>query len=101
MTQELVRRWIEDLDRNGDFEGWQLHQALKAVQILMEKMVDSADRPQIDWNAGCRRHDFFPMTVKRGQKGVSPPKSLFCFSTSTKGPRWIALQPGYNGKSLM
>ena len=50
VTQALVRGWIEDLDRNEDFEDWQLHQALKAVQILMEKMVDSADRPQIDWD---------------------------------------------------
>jgi len=50
VTQSVIRCWVEELDRNGSFEGWQLHQALKAVQILMEKMVDSADRPAINWD---------------------------------------------------
>ena len=31
VTQELIRRWAEDLDRKGDLELWQLHQALKTV----------------------------------------------------------------------
>lgn len=50
VTQAVIQRWIEDLDRNKDFEDWQLHQALKAVRILMDTMVASADRSQIDWD---------------------------------------------------
>ncbi|MDF7802038.1 hypothetical protein P4C99_21380 [Pontiellaceae bacterium B1224] len=47
VTQDLIRCWIEDLDRNADFEDWQLKQALQAVRILMDKMVDSSDRPGV------------------------------------------------------
>jgi len=49
VTQVLIRRWIEALDRNGNLEVWQLRQALKAVEILMDNGGDSAGRPSIDW----------------------------------------------------
>jgi len=42
VTQELIRCWVEDLDRKGDLELWQLHQALKAVEILMDEGGASA-----------------------------------------------------------
>lgn len=49
VTQELIRRWIEALDRNGSLEVWQLRQALKAVEILMGVRGDSAGGSSIDW----------------------------------------------------
>ncbi len=54
VTQGLVRCWIEDLDRKGVLELWQLHQALKAVEVLMDEGAGSEDRLPIDWEElGC------------------------------------------------
>ena len=50
VTQELIRCWVEDLDRNGDLELWQLHQALKSVEILMDERGGSAGCPPVDWD---------------------------------------------------
>ena len=49
VTQELIGRWVEDLDRKGDLELWQLHQALKAVEILMDEGGDSVGCAPINW----------------------------------------------------
>ena len=49
VTQELIGHWVEDLDRKGDLELWQLHQALKAVEILMDEGGDSAGCTAINW----------------------------------------------------
>lgn len=73
VTQELIRRWIEDLDRNGDFELWQLHQALKAVEILMDEGGDSAGSPSIDWNelgSLCEELGSEHVTLARTQSAV-------------------------------
>ncbi len=48
VTQELICCWVED--RKGDLELWQLHQALKAVEILMDVGGDSAGGLPIDWD---------------------------------------------------
>ncbi len=49
VTQELIRRWVEALDRNGDWEVWQLRQALKAVEILMGVRGVSESESSISW----------------------------------------------------
>ena len=55
VTQALIRRWIEDLDRNGNVEGWQLNQALKAVHVTQGQVSR-----------------FKTSTIPRAMKEISP-----------------------------
>ena len=70
VTQGVIRRWVEALDRKGRLEVWQLHQALKAVEILMGMRGVSGDGVSISWeDLGnlCEELGVDHVTLARGE----------------------------------
>jgi len=70
VTQGVIRRWVEALDRKGRLEVWQLRQALKAVEVLMGMRGVSAIGLSISWEelgSLCEELGVDHVTLARGE----------------------------------